>query len=273
MQRTAPAAALQARPWMPWGRGAVTTGADGCQRSGHTGASSCAQTPQRKSPLPRATSTFLIPASGPHSSPSLHLLPLRLPLTCPCSHHTCLLILPWAHLTLQNPVQGAQTLSLFTDLVISATGWRGRADVDRSPPTSGWQSSAAQKQQSNQHSPHCVHGTPASWETLRTVSTKEPPERDNRNDVLTVHVSGPVQSLLHTVLHSALTTILKGRLHFISSEPQMRKLQLRRARELPHGHKARKRRTRIQNPACALILWDYLCLICCTVPWGNSRCN
>lgn len=35
------------------------------------------------------------------------------------------------------------------------------------------------------------------------------------------------------MLHSALTTILKGRLHFISSEPQMRKLQLRRAHELP----------------------------------------
>ena len=87
-----------------------------------------------------------------------------------------------------------------------------------------------------------------------TASIKEPPERDNGNDVLTVHVSGPVQSLLHTMLHSALKTILKGRLHFISSEPQTRKLQLRRARELPHGHKARKRRTRIQNPACALIL-------------------
>ena len=69
------------------------------------------------------------------------------------------------------------------------------------------------------------------------------------NDVLSVHVSGPVQSLLHTMLYSALTTILKGRLHFISSEPQMRKLQLRKVGELAHGHKARKRRTRIQNPS------------------------
>lgn len=35
------------------------------------------------------------------------------------------------------------------------------------------------------------------------------------------------------MLHSALTTALKGRLHFISSEPQTRKLQLRRASEPP----------------------------------------
>lgn len=72
------------------------------------------QTPPAQSPV--TTGQCLNSSSWPRGlpqpspSPSLQPHPLQLPLRCPCCHHTCLLILLWAHLSFQDPVLSTQAL-------------------------------------------------------------------------------------------------------------------------------------------------------------------
>ena len=122
------------------GRGAVTTWSRS-QNSWHTGASSCAQTPQHNSPLPRAKSKFLITASGlpttfpkPTSPASSSTAPFHMPLLPP---HLPTHPSPGSP-DFSEPCTGCPNSAPVTDHVpmISVTGWRGRADVDRSLPVS-----------------------------------------------------------------------------------------------------------------------------------------
>ena len=233
----------------------------------------CSNTPAQ---FPTAQGNIHIPHPGlrsslkPISPPSSSTTPSHMPLLPPhLPTHPSL-----GSPDFSEPSTGCPDSVPTTDHVISATGWRGRADVDRSPPTSGWQSRAAQNKQINQHLPHCVHGTPTSWETLRTIFPPKSPLNETTGMMYWVFVSQALRRVFCTqccILSSQQSWKVGSTLFPLnhkwgncSSEGLV---------SFPMVTKARKRRTRIQNPACALIMRDDLCLICCTVPWGNSRCN
>lgn len=124
------------------GQGAMTTWSRS-QNSGHTGASSCAQTPQHN--FPRCQGQSLNSSSRASGLPTIFPRPTSAASSYTAPFHTPLLPphLPThpspGSADFSEPCIGCPNSAPVTDHVpmIRATGWRGRADVDRSLPMSG----------------------------------------------------------------------------------------------------------------------------------------